>query len=586
MQVSFYRPVSGLSNRGKAQNTTGKQTFGLKMPVKQGVLSFMAIPSIAFMGRLIIPELPEGLKQSPVPSINIKNTRLSSNEISEPVVSYKVYPQDPLITSPQLYHLKGKVNIGPENNRVKTVDISEPAKPDNKGSYISGLNTPQFDRVNAYLFTVKTLKMYEEALGREVSWAFPSEQIKIHPRAGKMANAYYNRWGEEIKLFHFKHRFKEDQTCYTSEMADVVTHETGHAVLDALRPNYIGWGNQAGAIHEGFGDSTAMLVAMMNDDLIERVVKSTGGDLRKENVIASLAEQFGEAIYGNKLYLRNAINDLKMSDFTSGKESDEVHNFGRLFGGMFYDVIVEIAQFYSKEMPLDKALMKTREDLTKLFARAMGDFSPTVNVYYADIAKALLKADRIDFNGQYNHLLSKVFVEREVLDSRTIKSWEAEISNLPKIKINAQDLTSEKTIKSFVSRVKNELKLPSDNNYELESAYTNSFGETFIHLKAPRELELPLIQELEGSNYAITVYDGLSLGFDSNNKLFYKMTKNLKRRIINDAINDLKQTLTRMKENMDQQNHKIPLIYKESGNKKVLIKAPILEDPVFLDDNT
>ncbi|MEW5818861.1 MAG: M36 family metallopeptidase, partial [Cyanobacteriota bacterium] len=501
--------LGGLRELKKKQNTSTKSVLVTHKSLNStdsNKLSFMSIPSIAFKGNMVIPTLPKGLRAQPSPKIKIHDDSILKGTIKKQMVDYKVYPQDPLVTKTSIYSLEGTVMPGPENNRIKTVDDdTQVARPNKEGNYIEDVKNPQFDRVNAFAFVHKTLKMYEKALGREIPWAFPAEQLDVHPLAGVMMNAYYSRWDHQIKLFYFQNRFDSSETCYTSKMADVITHETGHAVLDGLRPSYIGWGSHGGAIHEGFGDSTAMLVSMFDDKILDQVIEQTDGNLQKENLIASLGEQFGKAVYGNKLYLRNAINDLKMSDFGSGAESKEVHNFGRLFGAMFYDIICDMTAEHKKSMPLKEALVKTRDDLVKMFARAMGDFAPPGNVYYHDIAKAFLKADKEDFNGKYQKLLASVFSNREILDSSAIKEWEAQQRNLPSIKLPPKTIASKTNLIEFVNNNKSALGLPKDNVYQLESAYTNNFGETFIQLKTPKKIEIPTSEEFGGKQFSITI---------------------------------------------------------------------------------
>lgn len=572
--IGSLKKVIGKEN--KAATTEKKQLeFG-----KNNSLSFMSIPSLAFTGKLVVPVLPEKLKSLSQPVIKIQDNKKLLDSDKEPAISYKVYPQDPLVTKPAVYQIKGAVVPGPESNRIKTVDDDNPkARPDKKGNYIEDIEKPQFDRVNSFAFAQKTLKMYENALGREIPWAFNTDQIKVHPRAGVTMNAYYSRWEEVIKLFYFQNKFKPQETCYTSKMADVITHETGHAVLDGLRPSYIGWGSHGGAIHEGFGDSTAMLVSLDDKSIIDNVIEKTGGDLRKENLVASLGEQFGMAVYGNKLYLRNAINNLKMSDFLNGKESKEVHNFGRLFGAMFYDIICEMAAKHSKTMPLKDALIKTKEDLTKIFARAMGDFAPPGNVYYDDVAKALLKAEKTDFKGEYRDILKKIFLKREVLDNDMITSWEKSEAKLPQLMLPPKTIEAKETIVDFISKHKEELGLPATASYELESAYNNSFGETFIQLKSPQQILIPAGDEFGGNNYSINLYEGLTLGFDKTGKLFYKGENTTHNFEIDDAIKDAQEVLNKQSQ-IQNTGGLQPVVYRESSSSNVLVKVPKIEDPV------
>ena len=544
---------------------------------KSNKLSYLSIPSIAFAGNFVVPVMPE-VQSFVKPKIgNLLERTKFEEENNFLQTSYTVYPQDPLVSKPEKQVLRGEVKPGPENNRIKVYGDSEPAVINSKGEFDPKIDTPQFDRVNAFYFANKAVNLYEKTLGRKLPWAFEDKQVKLFPRAGVMANAYYNRWGAEIKLFYYQNSFDKQETCYTSKMADIITHETGHAIIDGMRPTYATWGYYGGAIHEGFGDATAMLVALQNDKIIDKVIEQTAGDLRKENMVASLAEQFGNTLRKDRaMYLRNAINDMKMSDFDTGKAKKEVHVLGRLLDAAFYDIYVDMVSDYKKSSPLKEAMIKARDDLTRLHARAVADFMPVANVYVEDFARAYLKADKVDFDGKYSNILEKLFLKRELLNASNAKGWEQELTNLPLLKIDKSVVESNKTIEKFVNSHNKILKVPSDNHYEVETAYSNADGETFIHLKAPREIELPVKNDDNNKPYGIIVYDVMSLGFNENGELFYKSVKNTRRRGVKEAIEEATKALETLEDRQTKPEWDPGLspVYKQSNTSNVLIKPP------------
>lgn len=544
---------------------------------KSNTLSFMSIPSIAFMGKYLIPVMPQHKKLSTTNFVQLEDSlkfKLPENQLK---TNYTVLPQDPLVTKVESYTISGMVKPGPENHRIKIIDESNPAQPAKNGEYKPAMDSPQFDRVNAFVFAENAVSLYEKALGRNLSWAFEDKQVKIFPRAGVKANAYYNRWGGEIKLFYYQNRFKKDETCYTAKMADIITHETGHAIMDSMRPTYATWGYYAGGIHEGFGDSTAMLVALQNENIIDTVIKQTGGDLKKENMVASIAEQFGNSLRKDRaMYLRNAINKMKLSDFETGKAEKEVHVLGHLLNGVFYDMYVEMTNKNKESMTIKDAMITARDNLTKLHARAMADYMPVANVYVEDFAKAYLKADKMYFEGRYSEMLKDIFLMREILNKFNINDWEKDFQAISALKINMADMKSNRTLEMFVNSNKKELKVPLDNRYEVETAYNNAEGETFVHLKAPREIELPIINDDNNKAYGIEVFDVMSLGFNKNGDLFYKSVKNTRRRGIKDAIEEATTALKSLKNKQTSLNWTPDLspVYKKSKNSNILIKPP------------
>lgn len=80
--------------------------------------------------------------------------------------------------------------------------------------------------------------------------------LKIYPYAGEMKNAFYDRTNQCLKFYYFYDQ-NTQKTVYTCQSADIVAHEAGHAILDALRPGYFeSQDPQTGGLHEAFGDLT------------------------------------------------------------------------------------------------------------------------------------------------------------------------------------------------------------------------------------------------------------------------------------------------------------------------------------------
>ncbi len=145
-------------------------------------------------------------------------------------------------------------------------------------------------------------------------------------------------------------------TVNSAESVDVVTHEQGHAFLDAIRPDFFDVPFiEVGALHEAFGDCTAIVTAL-EDRLVRAAVLEATPDLAANQFVESLAEALGDAIErefgpGNVDVgaLRHALNTFQYADPTtlppdapSDQLSGEVHSFSRVFSGAFYDVIRNI----------------------------------------------------------------------------------------------------------------------------------------------------------------------------------------------------------------------------------------------------
>jgi hypothetical protein len=125
----------------------------------------------------------------------------------------------------------------------------------------------------------RVLEFYEspQALGRPVPWGFDGNRLTIVPHAGRGENAFYDQQSKSLKFYTFGHQESPGHTCLSF---DIIAHETGHAILDGIRPMFNQLSSlQTAAFHEFVGDLTAILLALFNQDLRQFVSKTTEGKL-------------------------------------------------------------------------------------------------------------------------------------------------------------------------------------------------------------------------------------------------------------------------------------------------------------------
>ena len=129
--------------------------------------------------------------------------------------------------------------------------------------------------------------MYTRALrrtqaGKDLTWQWGDEAaIEVYPRAGMDTNAYYNRKERSLRFFYF-HPYDDENAplVYTCRSFDIVAHEAGHAILDALQPGYLSsWHPQTGGLHESFGDLTAIFTMLAQMDQCEAIIAESKADL-------------------------------------------------------------------------------------------------------------------------------------------------------------------------------------------------------------------------------------------------------------------------------------------------------------------
>ncbi|HEY6425049.1 MAG TPA: hypothetical protein VIY28_17775 [Pseudonocardiaceae bacterium] len=238
---------------------------------------------------------------------------------------------------------------------------------------------------------------------------------------GRDFNAFYDRHG-----LSFFHGTAAGVTVFSGESADVVCHELGHAVLDAIRPQL--WDTasaEVAAFHESFGDMSALLSALQLDSFRNKVLMETGGGLSQSSSLSRLAEQLGWAIRQRAPQavdpdcLRNAANDFfyhdpvtLRSNAPASQLSSEPHSFSRVFTGAFLRILAGIfqAQQTSDSAGLDQA----SADAGQLLVHAILE-APVVPGYYSQVAAHMIAADDALFNGRYGPALRSAFVRHGVL---------------------------------------------------------------------------------------------------------------------------------------------------------------------------
>jgi hypothetical protein len=211
-------------------------------------------------------------------------------------------------------------------------------------------------------------------------------------------NAYYDR-----RALRFFHATIGDTVVYSGESPDVVCHELGHAVLDAVRPQL--WDAAAievGAFHESFGDMSTLLTALQLGETRRLVLQETRGHLYRTSRLSRLAEQLGWGIRQAQPRdvepdcLRNAVNgffyqspDALPTTGSAAELSSEPHSFSRVFTAAFFDAL---ARMFASRGAVDEAvLQEVSVDLANMLITAVRR-APVVPDYFSQVGAALVNA--------------------------------------------------------------------------------------------------------------------------------------------------------------------------------------------------
>jgi hypothetical protein len=278
---------------------------------------------------------------------------------------------------------------------------------------------PQFHQVNVWAIVQSILNMYERTwiLGRSAPWAFEGNRILLVPHAGEMRNAFYDRSSKAIQFYYFYSNGKRVNTCLSH---DIIAHETGHAILDGLRPLYLEDSSlQTAAFHEFIADTTAILAALLNNELRWQTASESEGDLGRDKIISALAEEFGYYSYGRP-YLRTAQDPRSMDDTRTSRSP---YDWSQVLTGAMFDILKEMLAIRKTKLMANGKFPSIRSAFSfacNRFRRVAFqplDYLPPVDVQFSDYARAVLRADEIveprDEDG-YRQAMKRVFEKRGI----------------------------------------------------------------------------------------------------------------------------------------------------------------------------
>ena len=337
-----------------------------------------------------------------------------------------MWKQDPSVgeIGTRKAYLPGVVLAGPRDARIAPGEPGIAAvEPNVFGDYVTQPDTPQFDAVHTFVVVRQTLTMYQRALATAGStmpfpWQWNSSTdtrpLLVFPHGlPNVMNAFYSRSQACLKFGDFIPNGASERV-FTCRSFDIVSHETAHAVLDGIKPQWLQADAppQTAGLHESFGDLTAIFLALSQLDQCDAVVAQTKADLHDKSFLTDIAEQFGLAL-GNSTGLRNADNDLKLSEAGA-----QVHAISQVFTGGVYDVLADLFAHERNPVREDDAavLHRVAGYLGGVLLRAL-IAAPDTAATYADVVNAMLQAVVGDGKpAAYADAIRAQFSRREVIE--------------------------------------------------------------------------------------------------------------------------------------------------------------------------
>lgn len=286
---------------------------------------------------------------------------------------------------------------------------------------------PKFHQQMTYAVAMRTIRAFEQGLGRRALWSPVMEgqrevkyvgQLRLYPHALRDANAYYNSLKKAILFGYFPARPADPGTInpggmvFTCLSHDVIAHETSHALLDGLDRGLVSPSNRDMlAFHEAFADIVALFQHFTLSEVLTHELARTRGSLRQGSLLVGLAQEFGQGtgLHGSLRSYIGCETDPELYATT-----DEPHDRGAILVAAVFDAFVSMYEKRTADLrrlatngtgilpegELHPDLIRrfaaeaatTAAHVVRLCIRAL-DYCPPVDMNFGDFLRALITAD-------------------------------------------------------------------------------------------------------------------------------------------------------------------------------------------------
>jgi hypothetical protein len=310
--------------------------------------------------------------------------------------------------------VRSPARLAPRQARRRSYDIGVTLDAD---SPVEAFESEAFIQVSAFATVMRTIMLFEgpDGVGRRIPWQC-GPLLTIVPRAGSLANAFYDRGAASLRFFSFPS--DDGYTVHAALSHDVVSHETAHALLDGIAPDlYVAISPQSLAIHEAVADLTAIALTLLNEQVVFSLFAISGGQVDGAEALSRMGEEFG-ANSRHRLgasYLRSASNERTLDPADRSRDRvgepnlvdrTEPHALSEVLAGAVYRVFrqrfdelrVQFAVDWEPgaserfALPEERAVSVAAKRVVRMLLRAL-DHLPPGELSLADVGRAIVAAD-------------------------------------------------------------------------------------------------------------------------------------------------------------------------------------------------
>ena len=281
--------------------------------------------------------------------------------------------------------------------------------------------TPEFLFWQTREAALLAVEVWENLNGNLSRWArsINIRKLNLLQDDGDELNAFYD--GQSLSFFHHT---TGTRTTFSGASTDVVAHEAGHAFLDTLRPElFLSTITEQGAFHEALGDCIALIVGFFDRDTRVALLNASA-NLATANFLEATAEDLADGVRravgpnhpaAAPRHARNNFQfQLPTTLPTTGPPpvlTREIHSFGRIFSGCFYDTIRNI--FNSSPNRNEATLLEATRTAGKLLISGAKK-APVTTRFFQAVGRAMVLEDQTTNAGANRQAITDAFARHNI----------------------------------------------------------------------------------------------------------------------------------------------------------------------------